>query len=92
MPLPSKRNGSASLILDNSYLFCFGGSNEEKGSLNTIEQYYITYDKWDTLSIILQQPLSDLSVFPLRDNRVLIYGGLGANTHGLNFPDSENIQ
>ncbi len=75
-PLPSKWNGSAALILDNSYIFCFGGSSEERGSLTCIDQYYITYDKWDTLKIALLTPLSDLSVFPLRDNRVLILGGM----------------
>jgi hypothetical protein len=81
--LPTSRNGAHGIVID-QYIFVMGGNSESEGQLDTIEQYFVNYDKWDTIRLKLAAKVSDFQIFPLyqwsgmgvgRDYRVLIVGG-----------------
>ena len=70
------RNGTGAVIFEQHRLiFVFGGNNYQQGSLNKIEKYYIDFDKWVIIDILLKTAIHDLSVFSLPNERVLIIGG-----------------
>jgi hypothetical protein len=83
-PMPTARNGSSAVVID-QYIFVIGGNSETLGQLDIIEQYFVNYDKWDKLSIRLRSKISDFQIFPLfswsgpsnagKDFRILIVGG-----------------
>ncbi len=62
-----------------------GGNNEKDGQLDSIEQYFINYDKWDTIRLKMNNKVSDFQIYPLfqfsgasnagKDYRILIVGG-----------------
>lgn len=87
--LPTSRNGSSAVIID-QYIFVIGGNSENIGQLDTIEQYFINYDKWDTIRLKLANKVSDFQVYPLfnwsgnpgKDYRVLVLGGNSEDERG----------
>jgi len=63
----------------------FGGYNKEKGTLDSIERYFISENKlvynfiinrWELLSLTLPIPLRRFTIVRIRKNLGLILGGL----------------
>jgi hypothetical protein len=95
--MPTNRNGCSAIAID-QYIFVIGGNSETLGQLDLIEQYFINYDKWDTLSLRLHHKVSDCQIYPLyawsgveragKDFRILIVGG---NTEDQRVPPMEIV-
>ena len=54
----------------------FGGENNERGLLDSIERYSVEYDRWTEVQLRLREPVSDSIVFDLGGARILIFGGI----------------
>ena len=52
-----------------------GGNQEQNGTLDTVDQYFINYDKWITITLRLKHKVQDFTLFPLADYRILVIGG-----------------
>lgn len=69
-----RKNASAcSVTADTIYLF--GGSSNSQQSLDSIEQYSVATNKWNTLSIAMPYALCFLTTFKLTHTKILILGG-----------------
>ena len=70
-----KYNMSAS-ILNNRFIYLFGGYDDRFGSIKSLEQYDITERKtWEVLICKLQKGLDRHSSIPISATEILIFGG-----------------
>jgi len=66
----------SALILNNKFIYLFGGVGNRYESLDTIEQYDITERKtWEVLTCKLQEGLDSLRSVPISASEILVFGG-----------------
>ena len=68
-----RKNASACTFTSET-IYVFGG-NSNSTSLDSIEQYSVTTNKWTKLKVRLPHPLSFMSCMKLTDATMLIMGG-----------------
>lgn len=68
------RKNASSCSLTSETIYIFGG-NSNSATLDSIEQYSVTTNKWNKLRVRLPSPLSFMSCMKLNDTRILIMGG-----------------
>lgn len=72
--IPRSQSG-ACRINDDEIIVC-GGYNKEIGTLDTIEKYIISKDRFETMALKLPIPLRRFMVIRVAKNQALILGGL----------------
>ena len=68
------RKNASACTLTAETIYVFGG-NSNSISLDSIEQYSVTTNKWTKLKVRLPHPLSFMSCMKLTDATMLIMGG-----------------
>lgn len=71
----ARSQSSACRINDDQIIVC-GGYNKEKGTIDSIEKYNISKDRFELLPIKLPIPLRRFMVIRVRKNQALVLGGL----------------
>ena len=71
----ARSQSGACRINDDEIIVC-GGYNKDQGTLDSIERYIISSDKFDTLSLKLHIPLRRFMIVRVAKNQALILGGL----------------
>jgi N-acetylneuraminic acid mutarotase len=74
MHTPRSQSGACK-INDNEIIVC-GGYNKEEGTLDSIEKYNISEDKFELMPLKLPIPLRRFMVIRVAKNQALILGGL----------------
>ena len=69
---PRKNSSACTLTTDTIYIF--GGSSQSQSS-DTIEQYSIATNTWNTLKVKLPSPISFLTSFKVSQTQILLLGG-----------------
>jgi len=68
----SRKNASATLFLQDCFIFVFGG---EGRSGRSIERYSFQFDKWEVLTVILPCECVNPGIFVFDINKIAILGG-----------------
>ena len=71
----ARSQSGACRINDDEILVC-GGYNKELGTIDIIERYIISKDKFETMSLKLPVPLRRFMIIRVSKNQALILGGL----------------
>ena len=70
------RSQAAVCRMNDNEIFVFGGYSRDKSTLDSIERYQISENRWETLSLKIPIPLRRFLVARVAKNVALILGGL----------------
>jgi N-acetylneuraminic acid mutarotase len=69
------RKNASALSMTSDSIYVFGGSSNNLPTLDSIEQYSVSANKWNLLKIRMPKALCYLSTLKLDDSSVILFGG-----------------
>lgn len=69
------RKNASALSMTSDSIYVFGGSSNNLPTLDSIEQYSVSANKWNLLKIRMPKALCYLSTFKLDKSSVILLGG-----------------